>query len=339
MMSEGIVITEVSPLMGVPGGELTIHCSGFRPDLVLSSKILFGEEEGHLVSASEHQVIVRLPEKPAAPGILLRVGNQASESHPFMLATRLAAGLHPVTSPVIAPDGSIVTTISGSRGQRVAQPVVRVTRSGEKIPLACEVVNPTGLAFDRAGHLFISSRNDGVVYRYSEDSELEVVADDLGVACGIVFDSKDYLYVGDRSGKIYRVGPSGNKEEFALLEPSISAYHLAIDDQDRLYVTGPTFSMRDSLYRISAQGRSEVLLQGLARPQGMAVLPGGELLVTASYEGRKGIFRFNPTTHTLTHYITSPILAGVAISGEDIFLADSSSIFWIRLAARAAATN
>ncbi len=322
--------------MGVPGGELTVHCSGFRPDLLLSSKIMFGEAEGHIVSASEQRVIVRLPEQPAVPGISLQVANQASKVYSFTLATRLAAGLHPVTSPVVAPDGSIITTISGSRGQRVAQPVIRVTRSGEKVPLACEVMNPTGLAFDREGHLFISSRNDGVVYRYAEDSDLEVVADELGVACGIVFDSKNYLYVGDRSGKIYRVDPSGEKEEFALLEPSISAYHLAIDPQDRLYVTGPTFSMRDSLYRISAQGKSEVLLRGLARPQGMAFLPDGELLITASYEGRKGVFRFNPSTHALTHHITAPILAGVAISGEDIFLADSSSIFWIRQAAQAA---
>ncbi len=314
--------------MGVPGGELTILCSGFRPGLP-TSRVLFGDVEAEVASASQEKVIVRLPESRQAPGVSLRVGDQTSNVHPFRLACRLAGELHPVTNPAIAPDGSIVTTISGSRGQQVAQPVVRVTRSGEKIPLACELMNPTGLAFDRDGRLYISSRNDGVVFRYTESEELEVVADDLGVACGIVFDSKGYLYVGDRSGKIFRVDPSGNKEEFALLEPSISAYHLVMDCQDRLYVTGPTFSMRDSLYRISAQGKSEVLLRGLARPQGMAFLPGGDLLISASYRGKKGVFKYDPSTSELDYYIAAPILVGIVVSGNDIFLADGASLFWI----------
>ncbi len=329
-MSQDIVIKRVIPVIGVPGGELTIECSGFRPDLLLSAKVLFGEAEGGIVSASEERVIVRLPEKRGGQGVSLRVGDQTTEEHPFMLAERLADGLHPVTNPAIAPDGSIITTISGTRGQQVAQPVVRVTLDGEKIPLPCEIMNPTGLAFDKEGQLYISSRNDGVVYRYREGGDLEVVAEDLGIACGIVFDSKKYLYVGDRSGKIYRIDPSGNKEEFALLEPSVSAYHLAVDDEDRLYVTGPTFSLRDSLYRISALGKSEVMLQGLARPQGMAFLQDGTLLIAASHEGRKGIFRFNPSTRLITYYITGPMLIGVAVSGRDLFLADNGSIYRLR---------
>ncbi|HYK87239.1 MAG TPA: gluconolaconase [Acidobacteriota bacterium] len=329
----------VSPSLGVPGGELTILCKGFRPDLLLSSKVLFGETEANIVSASQERVIVRIPDKSDKPGVSLRVGTDSSEVHPFTHAGCLASGLHPVTNPVIAPDGSIITTISGSRGQQVAQPVVRIRRSGEKVPLSCEIMNPTGLAFDREGRLFISSRNDGVVYRYTESEELEVVADELGIACGIIFDSKNFLYVGDRSGKIYRIDPSGNREEFALLEPSVSAYHLAMDSLDRLYVTGPTFSMRDSLYRISAQGKSEVLLRGLARPQGMAFLPDGQLLVATSYEGKKGIFRFDPATLEVRHHIAAPTLVGVATSGEDIFLADSSSIYWIRQSGQAASLN
>ena len=282
---------------------------------------------------------MRLPEKTRQEGLTLKVSDTVSAAYPFTIAARLAVGIHPVTSPVIAADGSIITTISGSRGQRVAQPIVRITRSGDKIPLACEVMNPTGLAFDGSGSLYISSRNDGVVFRCTESEELKVVAEDLGVACGIIFDSRSFLYVGDRSGKIYRIDPSGNKEEFALLEPSISAYHLAIDSQDRLYVTGPTFSMRDSLYRISDQGKSEVLLQGLARPQGITVLPGGELLIATSYEGKKGIFRFNPDSREIWHYIAAPTLVGVAVSGEDIFLADSNSLFWIQQGTRAAKSD
>jgi sugar lactone lactonase YvrE len=338
-MSIDLHVTAVCPRMGVPGGELTIRCRGFQPGLPSSAKALVGETEAEIVSASQECVIVRLPENSIDEDITLAIGAEKSEPHPFTIAKRLAAGLHPVTSPVIAPDGSIITTISGSRGQQVAQPVIRVTRQGKKEPLPCEVMNPTGLAFDREGILHISSRNDGIVYRCTGAGELETVAEELGIACGIAFDSKNFLYVGDRSGRVYRIDPAGTKEEFALLEPSISAYHLAVDREDRLYVTGPTFSMRDSLYRISAQGKSEVLLQGLARPQGMVFLPGGDLLIATAYQGKKGIFRFNPSSRDFSHYVTAPTLVGVAVSGEDMFLVDGSSLFWIQKGTGGASVN
>ena len=119
----------------------------------------------------------------------LQVGEAVSDVFPFNLATRLATDLHPVANPVVAPDGTIITTISGARGQQVPQPLIRVTRRGDKIPYQCEITNPTGLAFSKDGQLYISSRHDGTVLRYTNFEQLEVFAEDLGVPCGMVFDS------------------------------------------------------------------------------------------------------------------------------------------------------
>jgi hypothetical protein len=330
MMPQTLIIQAAMPSLGIPGGEIEIRCKGFRPDLPYSSEVLLGNVRAEIISASEERINIRLPECPQALGIALNTVDGTSPVFAFSLAQRLAGGLHPVSNPVVAPDGSVITTISGRRGQQVSQPLIKVTRRGEKIPYSCEIMNPTGLAFDRNGQLFISSRNDGVVYRYTEFEQLDVVVEDVGVACGIAFDSEGFLYVGDRNGKIYRVDEQNNKEEFAALEPSISAYHLAIDSQNRIYVTGPTLSLRDPLYRISPEGKVQVLLEGLARPQGMAFLPGGDLLLAAAYQGKKGIFRYSPESGTMVHYIAGPILVGLAVSGEDIFLADNSSIFWTK---------
>lgn len=332
---EGLYIIGVSPISGVPGGELVINCRGFNPGL--SSKVFFGEVEASIVSASSDRVIVRLPESPQCLGITLQIDNTGSAIFPFSLAARLAADMHPVANPVVAPDGTLITTISGSRGQQIAQPLIRVTKRGDKIPFPCEIMNPTGLAFSKDGQLYISSRHDGTVLRYLNFEQLEIVAEDLGIPCGIAFDSKGFLYVGDRTGKIYRIDSSGNKDEFAILEPSISAYHLAIDAEDRLYVTGPTFSMRDCLYRFSKAGALEVLIQGLARPQGMAFLPDGDfLLLAAGFQGKKGIFSFSLKSGDLQHYMTAPTLVGLAVAGQDIFLADSNSIYHAQLPGRAA---
>ncbi len=318
--------------MGVPEGELTIRCRGFVPGL--SSKVLLGDVPASIASASEDRILVRLPESPHCLGLSLQSEDRVSPVFPFNLATRLAMELHPVANPVVAPDGSLITTISGGRGQQVSQPLVRITRQGDTIPFNCEIMNPTGLAFSPDGQLYVTSRNDGTVLRYTDFENLEVVAEELGVPCGIAFDSNGLLYIGDRTGKIFRIDSSGNKEEFASLEPSIAAYHLAIDAEDMIYVTGPTFSMRDNLYRISADGSVEVLLQGLARPQGMAFLANGNLLISAGYKGHKGIFEYSPLDGSILHVVASPILVGLAISGKDVYFATGSSIYSAQLSGK-----
>jgi sugar lactone lactonase YvrE len=322
---QDLQILSVTPLAGISGGELAIRCRGFVPGI--DSKVLLGQMEAFILSASEDRIIIRLPESPQSLGLMLQVERKTSNVFPFSLVTQLAPGLHPVTNPVVASDGSIITTISGSRGQEIAQPLVRITGRGEIIPFPCQIMNPTGLAFSKEGQLHITSRHDGTVLRYRDFEQLEVIAEDLGVPCGIVFDSKGFLYVGDRTGRIFRIDASGNKEEFVSLEPSISAYHLAIDMEDCLYVTGPTFAIRDCLYRVSKEGRVTAMMDGLARPQGMAFLPEGELLIATGYQGKKGIFRYSPLTGNMTHYLAAPILVGLAVSGQNIYLASNDSIY------------
>ena len=322
-------IAGISPLSGVPGGQLLVRCQNFVPGL--ESKVLLGNVEAFIVSASEDSVLIRLPESQYSLGLTLRVGGETSPLFPFNLAVRLAAELNPVMNPVMAPDGSIITTISGRRGEEVDLPLVRVTRQGDKIPYSCEIMNPTGIAFSPDGQLYISSRHEGTVLKYKNFEHLEVVAEDLGIPCGLVFDSKGNLYAGDRTGRIWKIDKGGRKEEFVALEPSISAYHLAIDSDDRIYVTGPTFAARDCLYRISANRNVETLLRGLARPQGMAFLPEGDLLIAAGHKGKKGIFRYSPADGSFRFYIAAPILVGLAIADRTAYLATGDALYSVPL--------
>src|SRR5512137_1226869 len=93
-----LIIQGVTPLSGVPGGELVIQCRGFKPGL--SSRVLFGEIEAHIISGSKDRIIVRLPESPKSLGLVLKVEETISAVFPFSLAIRLASDLHPVTNPV-----------------------------------------------------------------------------------------------------------------------------------------------------------------------------------------------------------------------------------------------
>src|SRR5438552_7324418 len=153
-------------------------------------------------------------------------------------------------------------------------------------------MNATGLAFSMAGDLFVSSRNEGNVYRVDSAGRTEPYIEGMGIASGIALDHDNNLYVGDRSGSIFKISPNKEVFVFATLEPSIAAYHLAFGFDDYLYVTGPTTSSFDSIYRVSPSGEVGRFFTGLGRPQGLTFDIEGVPYAVASYRGRRGIFRF-----------------------------------------------
>jgi sugar lactone lactonase YvrE len=89
--------------------------------------------------------------------------------------------------------------------------------------------------------------------------------------------------------------------------------------------------MRDPVYRISRTGEVSTLVEGLGRPQGLAFTRDGDLWIAASFGGKKGIFRFSMGSKVLIHQIAAPMLVGLAMDSEDVFLVDNSSIYRIRM--------
>jgi sugar lactone lactonase YvrE len=113
----------------------------------------------------------------------------------------------------------------------------------------------------------------------------------MGIACGLAFDHFGNLFVGDRSGTIFKISPTKEIFVFATLEPSFAFYHLAFSPAGELYVTGPTTSSFDLVYRITQGGEVKSFYRGLGRPQGLAFDRQGSLYVAASLGGRSGIVR------------------------------------------------
>ena len=112
----------------------------------------------------------------------------------------------------------------------------RVENNKFRAPFASGITNATSLAFSPDGRLHVSSRFEGVVYSVGDNGTSESVVSDLGVACGLVFSSDGTLYVGDRSGTIFRVSTSGQSEPFATLPASVAAFHLAEGPDGCLYI-------------------------------------------------------------------------------------------------------
>ena len=103
---------------------------------------------------------------------------------PLRVAHLLSAGLHPVTSPAVSRSGMVYATISGPRGKQTPVSVVRVSPDGRGTPFVTGILNPTGLAFNPDGDLFVTSRAEGNVYRIDAAGEPSVYVEGMGVATG-----------------------------------------------------------------------------------------------------------------------------------------------------------
>ncbi len=282
------------PAAALPGGEISIHGNGFAVRNHTRPQVQFGTAEASLVMAAEDVLIARVPEGAAGGAVRVRMGSVESSPFPLALGVQIADNLHPVGNPAVDPEGNVYVTFSGQRGQKVPVSLYKVTANHAIKPFITELVNPTGLALDKNGYLFVTCRNDGTVHRVSPDGRAMQWIEGMGIATGIAFDKAGSLYVGDRSGTIFKISSEREIFVFATLEPSIAAYHLAFSPAGELFVTGPTTSSYDRVFRISPAGEVSVFFRGLGRPQGLAFDRFGNLYVAASLGGRRGIVRLTP---------------------------------------------
>ena len=287
-------IESVAPRSAIVGGELQIRGAGFCSDGQARAQVRFGGLDASLLVSSDRYLIARVPEGAVSCDVIVGSADQASNSCAVEIGVAIADNMHPVANPAIDQSGNIFVTVSGSRGQKVPVSIYKIDSNYSVKPFSSDIMNPTGLAFDRENTLYISSRHDGNIYRAAPNGTVTIYAEGMGIATGIAFDESGFLYVGDRSGTIFKIAPDRQIFVFATLEPSISAYHLAFGPDGYLYVTGPTTSSYDCVYRISKSGDVEKFYRGLGRPQGMAFDVYGNLYVAASQAGRKGIFRISP---------------------------------------------
>jgi sugar lactone lactonase YvrE len=335
-MSDSLQIKRVDPAAGIAGGEVRVEYKGVPGQAVQDLDVTFAGQAAHLTALGGGRALVVIPEIHEAGKIEVVVAPRNAEASPaaeFIIGEKLAGGLHPVTNPTFDPlDGSLYVTRSGARGEHVPVSIFRIASDGTIEDFSSDIINPTSIAFDRTGRMFVTSRFDGTVYRISPERDVIAFAADLGVATGMAFNRNGEMFVGDRSGTIYRINEIGEARPWAQHEPSVSAYHLAFGPDDALYITGPTVSSFDSVTRFDEEGRGSTFHLGLGRPQGLAFDREGNLYVTAAVRGRRGIVRISPDGSNAELIAAGMNLVGLAFSGEGaMVVASNEAVYRLRL--------
>jgi len=320
-------ISSISPQFALPGGEVRISGSGFRGHDMRRPLVKFGEEHGGVVVSADDFVVARVPESANSGPVVVVPDDTTSNSFDLKVAVPIAENLHPVTNPALDHEGNLFVTFSGSRGQKVPVSIYKIDTSYQVKPFLSELMNAHGIAFDREGQLYVSSRQNGTVYRVAPNGTMSAYAEGMGIATGIAFDREQNLYVGDRSGTIFKIGRDRQTFVFATLEPSVSAYHLAFGPDQNLYVSGPTTSSYDAIYRVDPHGENSIFFRGLGRPQGMAFDTNGNLFVAASYGGKRGVVRITPDKHA-SLCVSGQNLVGLCFApGRATVLATTTGVF------------
>jgi streptogramin lyase len=306
-------LDHVTPAAAMPGGEAVVHGANLGAAAHVIPRATIGDISATIVLSRPTRATVRIPEGSITGDLILHRNGAASNPLSLRIAVPMAENLHPVGNPAVDADGNVYATLSGSRGQVMPVSIFRIQRDFQMTPFVRDLLNPTGLAFAPDGYLYASSRAEGTVYRISPEGAISTYAEGMGIATGIAFDRDGNLFVGDRSGTIFKIargdahGSSGEIFVYATLEPSIAAYHLAFNDAGTLFVTGPTTSSNQAVHAIDRDGNTTVFYQGLGRAQGMAFDVDDNLYVAASLHGQRGIIRITPQRE-----------ASLAVSGQNL---------------------
>ena len=170
-------VTAIHPLSAIEGGRITIEGSGFPVDGPILPEVRIGDARARVVFASPTAAGRHRPAGLEGGRAPVRVGGGPVTTAFVDIAAPFATGLHQVDNPVFDRDGNLYVTYSGTRGQQVPVSIFRVRPNGTRETFSSGIVNPTSMAIDPQGRLYVSSRFEGTVYRVAADGSVGAVRD------------------------------------------------------------------------------------------------------------------------------------------------------------------
>jgi len=310
-MGEKIKIKKIIPEAVIEEGIIEIYGEGFDLENYGSNVVMIDGSKARILFLSEEKIIVRVPSNVNGGEVMVKRSGAGEDYHKIILGHKLADDIHSVDNPVVDNEGNWYVTFSGKRDEIPPISIFKITPEGVITPYIKNIKNATSMAFDSKGTMYVSSRFEGVVYKVNSSDDIEVFAENLGVPTGIAINKNDYVFVGDRTGRIFKISPQGEVSLFADLPESLIAYHLAFDADDNLFVSIPGISSLGSIYMIDKFGKAVLFYSGFGRPQGIAFDQKGNLYICESKVGDSYLWRLD-TKGELNKIVSASSLVGIA---------------------------
>ncbi len=331
MRKKNIKIKEVIPSAAIGDGEIEIRGEGFITGDYILSEVKIGEVSTRLKFISEERIIAKIPKDIKSGEIVIQGVDGEKAVANIILGEKIADNVHCVDNPVVDSQGNWYVTFSGRRDEIPPVSIFKVKPNGLIESYVSRIRNATSMIFDNEDNLFVTSRFEGIVYKVKSPDEIEVYAENLGVPTGIARDNNGFIYVGDRTGKIYKISPEKVATVFADLPESMIAYHLAFDPDGNLFVAIPDISSISSLYMINKDGKSVLFYSGFGRPQGLAFDKKGNLYVCEAKIGESSLWCIE-TNGNVNRIVASPPIVGVAFDKNgNVGLATPNSLYIVPL--------
>lgn len=332
-MDNQVKIIAVEPPYAIPGGEIIITCEGFRMDPASVDGVYVEGLQCGIIAASSRRILAIVPADIAESTTTIHLVSQGAVSNELniIVGKLLTDGMHIVANPAVDPlDDALILTRSGGRGQHLPVTLFRLEPDGYIDEMPEPILNPTGIAFDSDGQMFVTNRAQGEVYSVGRDGTATVYATGLGIATGLAFDAEGLMYVGDRSGTVYRVKDFAEVETFTVMDASVAAYHMAFGPDGGLYMTAPGLASHDAVHVIDKEGFDETFFRGLGRPQGLAFDKAGNLYVAGCYKGRHGIVRIASDGSSAEHLVAGNSVVGLCFTRKgEMIVATNESVYSI----------
>jgi sugar lactone lactonase YvrE len=170
--------------------------------------------------------------------------------------------------------------------------VYKYTPGGTRTTFASGLLQPSGLAFDTAGNLFVQEDgtgpvNSGRISMITPGGVRTTFATGLNPAGpSIAFDSAGNLFMSDiQASSIYKFAPNGTMSTFATLDPAVFAFGLQFDSAGNLFASavyqpdGSAF-----IYKYTPGGARSTFATGMVGDLVSMAFDNGGNLYVANYD-------------------------------------------------------
>jgi sugar lactone lactonase YvrE len=192
--------------------------------------------------------------------------------------------------------------------------------SGLKTVFASGLTDPTSVAFDGSGNLFVADASTHMIFKFAPNGTRSTFASNLGVLFALAFDASGNLFaVDEASGTIFKFTPEGAQSTF--VSGIGSPVSLAFDAAGNLFVGD---QVANAIFKFAPDGTKTTFASGLNDPLGLAFDSTGNLFVAENVGGT--IFKFTPNGAMTTFATNLNGPAGLAFdSSGNLFEADTNS--------------